>query len=156
MQYPPIRTDRAGLGFAMTFSTLCVVWGLTQLLFHQLVEMKFDKDGLRILVFGLLIRHVVGQITKQPRNNPAIYLRGLQAQQSKGENSSTSMMKPRFVCLGDSLTHGHCSSSWVDSIESQLSSTFDVVNAGQNSITSWTIANEVCESLPILHNHFKH
>lgn len=145
---PPIRTDRAGLGIIISLSTFCIVWGMVQLLLNYYWKSHpfIKKDAVVVAYVGLITRHLVGQITKQPRNNPYEFMkRKLPAMQPKVDQlvSENNSIKPRLVCLGDSLTHAHCSSSWVDVVSSQLSSEIHVVNAGQNSITSWTIAEEV-------------
>ena len=60
-----------------------------------------------------------------------------------------------LVCLGDSLTHGACSSDWVSTIVPQLNAQqqnnhkkkLRVINAGQNSICTHTILHERVEQV---------
>jgi lysophospholipase L1-like esterase len=49
---------------------------------------------------------------------------------------------PTLVCLGDSITHGRTSSDWVSTIQTKLSRPIQVVNNGQNSITTYTTLQE--------------
>lgn len=68
---------------------------------------------------------------------------------SKG-NISRKQQHTTLVCLGDSITHGRCSSNWVSQHlpkrlsrhDETLSSKLDIVNNGQNSITTYTTLQE--------------
>ena len=57
-------------------------------------------------------------------------------------NSTRDKRIPTLVCLGDSITHGRASSNWVSTIPTKLSRPLQVVNNGQNSITTYTTLQE--------------
>lgn len=104
--------------------------------------------GAAIFAFCGIFFITLESISAPPANGPGNYKRWLAIQSRK---------RPVLVCLGDSLTHGTCSSSITPEIPVKLcetlgmdppneSATFAdplwVVNCGQNYITTFTILQE--------------
>lgn len=87
------------------------------------------------------------RLTRPPTNNATRFLTKFRMM---------SPTRPVLVCLGDSLTHGAMSDSWTARIAPKVAERMKfekpepgdfqspvwVVNAGQNSITSWVILQE--------------
>jgi len=86
-----------------------------------------------LLTFALMWRYVFVSADKSPKDSVYEYYH------RDGHKAS------KLVCLGDSITQGAMSSSFVDNLRSyDACRGMDVVNAGLNAITSWTVANKVC------------
>lgn len=107
------------------------------------------KIGLVTLMFAAVSFIVLEAVSAPPANGPRSFLKSFLP------NQITS--SPTLVCLGDSLTHGNCSSSFTPNIPRKLAEALGmeppslskifnaplwVVNAGQNGIGSYTIREE--------------
>ena len=79
----------------------------------------------------LLTVYVVDQTSKEPEKSAYDFV-----------HSKKDRRGPTLVCLGDSITHARCSSDWVSTIQPTLSRPLNVVNNGQNSITTYTTLQE--------------
>lgn len=107
--------------------------------------------GMILILFGIITGLQWELATRPPSNNPGCFLRRFR---------ELSPVRPVLVCLGDSLTHGTMSDNWIPKIpprvahkmkfdEPEASDFMDpiwIVNAGQNSITSWTVLQERLQS----------
>jgi len=104
--------------------------------------------GLAMFLFFAISFITLETVSAPPANRPDVFVPWARRQARR---------RPVLLCLGDSLTHGNCSSSFTPEIPTKLCQqlgmeipksypTFAdplwVVNAGQNSITSYTILHE--------------
>jgi lysophospholipase L1-like esterase len=121
--------ERRGFEPALLLGVCFVLLGLVLVVFRQEVV-----RGCIVSAAGAVI-YVTADRTSRPPSN----------------RSETT--RPLLICLGDSLTHGHCSASVVDRIVPTLKSRsgkdvkLGVVNAGQNNICSWTIYHKRMEAV---------
>jgi len=133
--------DRRGVNLPRNFG---IVFGV--LAFAALAA-GYSFVALFNLLVAMMSIYLWERITRPPVNNPAHFLKRFR---------ELSPPRPVLVCLGDSLTHGRVSDDWTRKIPSKIATKmkFDrpeqrdfmdpvwVVNAGQNSITSWVILQE--------------
>lgn len=137
--------DRRGVNIVRTLAIIFGVVGLICLGVGAYVA------ALILVLLSALAAFVWEQITRPPVNNPSHFLKRFR---------ELSPPRPVLVCLGDSLTHGKVSDNWTTKIPAQIAAKmkFDppkeqdfmdpvwVVNAGQNSITSWVVLQERLQS----------
>mmetsp|Transcript_1794 Transcript_1794/g.4243 ORF Transcript_1794/g.4243 Transcript_1794/m.4243 type:complete len:347 (+) Transcript_1794:69-1109(+) len=105
--------------------------------------------GLAAFLFTGVVFIVLEAVSAPPFNGPRKFVKGFLPHQTKS--------RPIMVCLGDSLTHGTCSSSFTPDIPRKLAEKLGmdppdvekifadplwVVNAGQNGIGSHNILKE--------------
>lgn len=137
--------DRRGINIARH---LAVVFGA-----FSLICLAFGSSlaALILMIAAVLTALTWELITRPPINNPAHFLKRFR---------ELSPPRPVLVCLGDSLTHGRVSDDWTVKVPARIAAKmkFDppekadfmdplwVVNAGQNSITSWVVLNERLQS----------
>ena len=122
---------RRGFEPALLLGVVLVLWGLVVLVYAR----QEIARGCIVSAVGAVIWFTADQTSRPP-------IKGV------CPNRMLSTTRPLLICLGDSLTHGHCSASVVDrilpSLVRQLGSDvkLGIVNAGQNNICSWTIYNK--------------
>jgi len=133
--------DRRGVNIARNIAFLLVFLSFVCLYFN------LSLVALILVVLAVVSGVTWESITRPPVNNPAAFL---------ARAREMSPPRPVLVCLGDSLTHGRVSDDWTMKIPSRVAEKmkFDpptkadfmdpiwVVNAGQNSITSFVILQE--------------
>ncbi|KAL7570194.1 hypothetical protein ACA910_020026 [Epithemia clementina (nom. ined.)] len=106
------------------------------------------KLGLAALMISAILFILFEAISAPPANGPRAFMQVFPHQVKR---------RPILVCLGDSLTHGNCSSTFTPDVPRKLADRLGmdppsltavfadplwVVNCGQNSITSYTIRKE--------------
>jgi lysophospholipase L1-like esterase len=110
------------------------------------------KTGFILLMLSCVSFISLEVISSRPDNNPATFQKWIRQMRS-----TTNRNCPVLLCYGDSITHGNCSASYTPELPLALCRTLGlpipdrnqtfadplwVVNAGQNSITSHTMAYE--------------
>ena len=110
------------------------------------------KLGFILLMISCVFFISMEVISARPDNNPATFQKWV-----RHIRSTTNRNCPVLLCYGDSITHGNCSASFTPELPLALCRTLGlpipdrtqtfadplwVVNAGQNMITSHTIAYE--------------
>ncbi|CAB9506966.1 GDSL-like Lipase/Acylhydrolase [Seminavis robusta] len=137
--------DRRGVDFARN---VAIVAGVVAII---CLVLGAPLAALILMVVGFSAGMTWEVITRPPPNNPAHFLKRFR---------ELSPPRPVLVCLGDSLTHGRVSDNWTVKIPPRVAAKmkFDqpapgdfqdpvwVVNAAQNSITSWTVMRERLQS----------
>jgi lysophospholipase L1-like esterase len=110
------------------------------------------KVGFVLLLLSCVFFIGLEVVSARPDNNPATFQKWI-----RRIRSTTNRNCPVLLCYGDSITHGNCSASYTPELPLVLCRTLGlpipdrnqtfadplwVVNAGQNMITSHTIAYE--------------
>lgn len=114
-----------------TMEPLFVVATLEIFLGYRLWVQNNEIVAVLIWFHTLVLVYVVHCSTLEPDNSVYNFM-----------NATRDKGIPTLVCLGDSITHGRASSDWVSTIKTKFSHPIQVVNNGQNSITTYTTLQE--------------
>lgn len=135
--------DRRGFDIYIKSSLVCIVLSLGLMILYSW------KIGLLLFIISTLCFIVTEAVSAPPANGPRVFLKSFVQYQTSSY--------PVLVILGDSISHGNCSSSYAPDISRSLAQQLGleppsltkifvdplwVVNAAQNGIDSYTVLKE--------------